>query len=545
MSASPTTTAGAPSRWELASDRFSPMLVKEVRQALRGRYFTALFWLTLCLATTLGAGFLVFGVGGRPGVTSGPQFFMLMYGCLSAAVHLFVPFSAYLSLGSERDENAYDLLVLSNLRPRQILLGKLLGCGVQVLLYYSAFLPFFAFAFLLPGVDLVAAGWVLGLTLASSLFVTVLAMNFASLVRQRLARSFVMAILAVVLVPATIMPIVAAQCLIFLPFTVGQPAFWIAVSAFLTAIGVLSAQLFAYGCTRLAHPEENRSSGLRVVTSAVVLAGLGWLLYAFSVAPQPLVLGGVSAVLIGAASVFTTAYVSEPEALGRRVRLHVPARRPLAWLALPYLPGGGRGFLFFLLHLGLLGAVFFAVLATRTGFGLLEWVGQGFSTAHVLPMGTVGALTSSDEGQAAVWVLTALVYCTVYVGLPSVLFSRLTAGGVWRVASRVGVPLLAFGAFFLPTLLGYLLGIRWLERAQHLGNPAWIFLRAADDEPVGEQLWTMLLAALLVVLLNVPRMLRGMREVLAAGVRRRELEKKRAAEAEPAVAGGGHALPDA
>jgi hypothetical protein len=52
---------------------------------------------------------------------------MVMFGCLSAAVHGFTPFSAFLSTSAEWEENTHDLLVLSNLRPRQIVYGKLLS----------------------------------------------------------------------------------------------------------------------------------------------------------------------------------------------------------------------------------------------------------------------------------------------------------------------------------------------------------------------------------------------------------------------------------
>ena len=42
--------------------------------------------------------------------------------CLSIAVLAFVPFSAFIAMGSEWDENTYDLLIISNLKPRQIIL---------------------------------------------------------------------------------------------------------------------------------------------------------------------------------------------------------------------------------------------------------------------------------------------------------------------------------------------------------------------------------------------------------------------------------------
>ena len=39
---------------ERFSDRLNPVLLKEVRQAMRGRYFKITFWLTLTIATLVG-----------------------------------------------------------------------------------------------------------------------------------------------------------------------------------------------------------------------------------------------------------------------------------------------------------------------------------------------------------------------------------------------------------------------------------------------------------------------------------------------------------
>src|SRR5262245_30147670 len=100
------------------SDRLNPILVKEVRQALRGRFFKVMFWTTLGSATLSGL-LVVAGAASSNEVESiGQTFFIVMFGCMSAAVHAFVPFSAYLSTSGEWDENTHDLLVLSNLGPR-------------------------------------------------------------------------------------------------------------------------------------------------------------------------------------------------------------------------------------------------------------------------------------------------------------------------------------------------------------------------------------------------------------------------------------------
>ncbi len=127
-------------------DALNPILVKELRSALRGRFFGILFPFTVLSAAVIAVILLIDRATWRTD-TMGRDLFQAMYGCLLFAVTGLVPFSAFLSMGNEWDENTYDLLALSKLRPRQIVLGKLLSVGIEGLLYSSAFTPLLVFAF--------------------------------------------------------------------------------------------------------------------------------------------------------------------------------------------------------------------------------------------------------------------------------------------------------------------------------------------------------------------------------------------------------------
>ena len=179
---------GRPGPGERISDGLNPVLVKEVRQSLRGRFFKVSFWLTLMVATFVGLGVMLYmqasEVEGSERVF-GPTFFIAMFGCLVVATQVLVPFSAFLSMGSEWDENTFDLLVLSNLRPRQVILGKVLSAAVQALLFYSAFGPFLVFAFLLRGVDLMAIAAALGVSMVGSILASCVAVAMSSVPLKR------------------------------------------------------------------------------------------------------------------------------------------------------------------------------------------------------------------------------------------------------------------------------------------------------------------------------------------------------------------------
>ena len=488
--------AGAPEvgfgeRW---NDRLNPILVKEVRQALRGRYFKISFWLTLTVATLIGLGLMVtMGMqefhGGEE--VSGAMFFVAMFACLVGAVQVLVPFSAFLSMGGEWDENTYDLLVLSNLKPRQIVLGKILSAGVQSLLFYSAFGPFLVFAFLLRGVDLTAILVVLALSIAVSLLLSCLAVAMSSFTRVRFARVVLMVLLAVALVWGGSGMVAGAAQLMMWPGTIHQPEFLEVMGAWFTTTLAVAAFFFAAACARLSHPEENRSTGLRVMSLLIVACGLGWMTWYLGSKPsvEPiLVVVCMAHAVLATTSIF---FATEPERLGRRVAAGLPRSRILAALEAPFLPGGARGLLFYLV-----GSL--AVAAWAYGYPML--CGK----------------QPYDEGELAIpLVLTG--YGLVYLGLPSALFSWHSTSIIVRTVARLAIVIFFIGSILLPSLIGFFLQIEDWADFEHPGN---IFL-VIDD--LWEDRWSitgavpaLVVMALITAALNAPRMLKAVVETSRA-----------------------------
>ena len=120
------------------SDFLNPILVKEVRQGLRGRYFKGTYAFTLVIATFVGLFVLVVG---QEQSDVGQAFFTAIFVCLTGAVLALIPFQAYVSTATA-DPRQADILALSNLRPRQIVWGRLLATLVQGGLIVSALFPF-------------------------------------------------------------------------------------------------------------------------------------------------------------------------------------------------------------------------------------------------------------------------------------------------------------------------------------------------------------------------------------------------------------------
>ena len=138
-----------------AGDWLNPILVKETRQALKSFQFTITFVLVLvaCWVVTIGgvayhrAEHFLCGRRRHAAVrgTTRSWRFRWWSSCR---------YAAFRSLAAEREDNTYDLLSITTLKPRQIISGKLGSSIVQMAVYFSAITPCLAFTYLLRGVDL-------------------------------------------------------------------------------------------------------------------------------------------------------------------------------------------------------------------------------------------------------------------------------------------------------------------------------------------------------------------------------------------------------
>ena len=496
------------------ADRANPILVKEVRQALRGRYFRVTFWLTLSAAAVIG---LVVLIGDVQGDDRGASFFHTIYCCLAVAAHGFVPFAAFVAMGNEWDENTYDLLVLSNLKPRQIVLGKLLSAGVQALLFYSAFGPFLVFAFLLGGVDLRAVLVVLAGSMLLSLALSATALALSSTAQGRFKRVVLMAILAGLLAWVTMASFWMGVAVVQMPGMLRDSDALVAMLAFASAMVVYSALPIALACARLAHAEENSSTPLRALALGLVAFGLGWVTYFQAHSPDTESLAIVSFLAVTFLFVAGLFFVTEPLRLGRRARLQIPRSRAAALLSLPLQPGGARALLWYLGGVGLVWAWYVVV-------------------GNVWP-----DRSEPVRGYVALLPLVLALYGLVYLGVPALLVRERGETAAVRVAIRLLAPALAVLSILVPALIGFFLDDPDLRELEHLANPAYVISRMWDGgADAGSGLVTLVVCGLFVLGLNAPRVLRAARESLQASAERRAARPaaRSVKEQAPPVAGG-------
>src|SRR5688572_19398166 len=121
------------------SDRISPIVVKEVRQMVRGREFNYSFGLSLLVGLTVAA---YGGVQASNGsVAAGAGILAGLIVCLSVIGIVIVPMGTFHALRSEKAEQTLDLITLTDLTPRRIIIGKLLAQGVKLVTLFAGLSP--------------------------------------------------------------------------------------------------------------------------------------------------------------------------------------------------------------------------------------------------------------------------------------------------------------------------------------------------------------------------------------------------------------------
>lgn len=353
------TTAGRLPLIERFVDRMNPILVKEVRQAFKGRGFV------LAFALLIFSCWLISVIGALQAGSSleyyswAPRFFSIYFIPLAFAIGVVIPFMAYNSMLSERVDDTFDMLSITTLRARKIVNGKLANAFVQVMLLYAAFTPFVAFTSLLQGFRFFPVFLALSIALVSSLTLCTISLFLSTLARTR----FVQVLISLVLIVGLLYSCSAVQLLF-------EPGFWnipfirevgLVFGSVALAMGGIILLMREYAIAAITFETDNRSTGVRIVTSIIVV--VGWLILfviiqfttaaSLAMNPQQLLSAVSTLTILTSILVGCTAFgmCSEPVRMSRRVRNQM-GRFPLVsvYLISPWLPGCSRGFLFTLLH---------------------------------------------------------------------------------------------------------------------------------------------------------------------------------------------------
>lgn len=497
---------------ERTGDRFNPILVKECRQALKGRQFLGTFALMLvgCWIWSF-MGLARLGPAAGYGAASARDLFVGFYVILAFPLLVVVPHAAFRSLVDERDDRTFDLLAITTLGPRQIIAGKLGSAIVQMLVYLSAVSPCLAFTYLLRGIDAPTILVALVYTSLASILLSVFCLLVGTLAGER-AWQLLASVIVIILLLGVFWFATRFAIEVLLPNHVSfdDRVFWVANFVFLLLYGSYVALFFLAASARLTFVSENRSTALRVVMFLQPIVLLFCIIWSVSddlrdngpsiwermwmVLPVFFCMTAVHWYVMGAMM------TGENPRLSNRAKRRLPqstlGRAFLTW----FNPGAGTGYLFAVSNL-------LAALAFVISGGLMaRWLSPSSRWVSAR-----GPFVNSPE-------ICILIfgYVVFYLGLGKLLHGlirRISPAGIGLGVALQGLLLLAgcvtpevIDAIQAPHLYHY--------SAKYVSNP---FLTFSNEQfifgtGVPVELLIVLVAALGVFLLNVPGVVREMRQ---------------------------------
>jgi hypothetical protein len=173
-------------------DRFSPMVVKELRQGLRSRVFVSMFLLIqglmiFCVFLSLAA------AANNASQDSANGVFWMINGVLFLVA---MPCRGLNAHSGEIKGRTIELLLFTGLTPFRILIGKWKAIMAQTILVACTVLPYAVLRFFIGGVNLVADLESLGLLLVLSCVLGALAVAVSSF-RSMFTKIFVFVVLLI------------------------------------------------------------------------------------------------------------------------------------------------------------------------------------------------------------------------------------------------------------------------------------------------------------------------------------------------------------
>jgi hypothetical protein len=443
--------SGALLGWlEDTSDRLSPIVVKEVRQVVRGQEFSYSFGASLLA----GLAVAFFGAADalQGGGTSGNGTFVALMTCLTFLGLVVVPLGAFSALRNERMEQTLELMTLTALSPRRVVIGKLLAQAVKLATLFAAMAPFIAMSFLLGGIDFVTILVSLLVLFMWSLWASAAFLFLSCLLKSRAMSALIFG---------------GAGIVLFVVFNMGRMFYfaatrgvggvsffgagggvggwpWQALAIMATFCLATMTNLVLLAENRLSLPTDNRVTPLRIGFLVQFLLIAGWTL-SFVNEPPPAVSNALSALgVVGGfhLAVVATFAVTEGLIVSRRVLLRMAPSSPWRWFLAMFRPGGGRGAAYVLVQM--------AVLV------LVAW-------------------RLDPSGSNLRWFLAMCGYICFFTGVPTIMFRSRKPTGAASVQLRVAVLLLLPMSMLLPDIIHYVLWqpdvLDLTFGARHLVNP--------------------------------------------------------------------------
>ncbi len=337
------------------SDRFSSIMVKEARQALKSYQFFGTY--TLVIVAVAAWALIVF-VDGATGLQRRPNWEqiseMLYTGfCLILGVPLgiVVPFSAFRSLAKEYEDGTIQLISITTMKPRQIVIGKLGTALLQMTIYLSVVAPCIALTYMLDAISYPLIMLTLSIAIGGSVFLTILGLLLAGASRSYtlgmgISVFFVLGLGGLFIAWCNLIPEMVSGSFFdanFFTTTEGQ----IVTFGFIAFFGSTAILMLTAAAAQISFESDNRSTAIRI---AFLVQLALFLAMAIMISPYMRVrMESLFVVAVFCGHFWLIAgslMVGERPELSQRVQRSLP--KSVFWRSFVSLlmPGPGRGFLF-------------------------------------------------------------------------------------------------------------------------------------------------------------------------------------------------------
>ena len=355
--------------FSVVDDRMNPIVVKELRQAVAGKFVASVLMLFLAVQlATLGLFLMLDDSAGAAGnFEAGRTVFMVLSAILLGTCLLFVPAYAAIRLAAERSGTQVDLLYVTTIRPRSIIWGKFASAMMVTVLIYSACLPFLSLTYLLRGIDLPTIFTLLGIDFlivsASNMF----AIFLACIPANRVLKSMLALVGLGTLITVFSMTIGMTSSLIFYSGGIGASDFWQGMAVFAVLTIALTGLMYVVSVAMVSPPSSNRALIVRVYLTAawLVIGGYMFIWSRIITDHAPVIAWVILTVCIGCVAMLAS--VSERDAWGARLRGMIPRNFLLRRLAFVFYSGAAGG------------VAWIVILVAATGT-LAWWWGTTFSS---------------------------------------------------------------------------------------------------------------------------------------------------------------------
>ncbi len=421
-------------------DKVNPIVIKELRQAVQGRFLVwVLLGFLLLQMILLGGNLLTVEVSSSSWISSraGEQYFVLLLGILSATCLMFVPILTGLRMASERSEHNADLLYISTLSPRSIISGKFLASMLLTILIFSACAPFMTISYLMRGIDVYTIAVCIVIALTAMALSIQLAIFAACIPVSRFFRSVIGLAVLGALFFMFIMVMGSSSEILRRGFmyTIWRSSFGWVVGSFAIAALAAFGLMFVLSISLITAPSANRALPVRIfLTLLFVVCQIYSLVAAYvTKSYQPLLMWDIfGAFILSGVMLFT---LNERETLGFRVKKAIPSNGLMRMLSYPFFTGAGSGFVWCLSAAGIMFLCTVIVIVTTSRWS--HW--HQMDREMFLPLGVF---------------LFGLSYTVTGYAIRRGFFKKLSSGYTWAIA------LIVFAASgIIPMLVAFLTGM--------------------------------------------------------------------------------------